>query len=451
MNPPWPASEISGADGLFLRMERHDTPCHTLKIVILDTKDRGQPVTLDGIREAAPEYLSVSPRFTQKVIGVGRQLYWSPDLSFQLSNHLSEHHLPAPTSAAFDDYCAELAMRQLDRSRPLWAVTLVHGLAGDKQAVVLRVHHALMDGLASVNLLTALTSDTPGVTPKLGSRPAPVPIARLPLHRRVLEALRASIESIRRSISFGPATAVPKGMVARTPLNRRSGAARLCARRDVSFEDLKRLSIEAGTTLNGALHAVLAKALREELRAQGTTPTGPLVATFGVVEDATSLRCEGNEIATSRVWLHADQADNSTLVTLTARSCEESVALRRHRGFRLHRASVELLEHLAAHVRSAIAHLTPVIPNHSTTANVPGPRMTRWFGDIKIVGLTSYSLAIAPADVSVTAYSYAGRVWLGLTTTPESMPNPAAFLSRVEIALEGLLTSASASEMAVAV
>ena len=68
--------------------------------------------------------------------------------------------------------------------------------------------------------------------------------------------------------------------------------------------------------------------------------------------------------------------------------------------------------------RILAAHRMPRVMNNITTANMPGPKKTRWVGDIEVVDWVSFALAIAPADVNLTAYSYAGRITMGLVSTP---------------------------------
>lgn len=383
----------------------------------------------------------MSPRFTQRLVRIGRRRYWSAPLDVDLTQHIDEHTLVTGSADEFEAFCAHLATRQLPRDRPLWAVTLVHGLAGGLQAAVLRVHHGIMDGLASVNLLKALTTAEPGVAASPAVAAHQPATNRLPLVTRLDALARAGLESRRRTKSFGPARRVPRGPGARTVFNQPSGADRLCASHDVAFDDLKLLSIASGSTLNGALHTVVAHAMREEMLDRGAVTRQPLIATFGVVEDGTSTRCHGNDIATARVWLHAEQTDDRQLIDLTTASCTESVALRRHRGFALQQKAMDVVDRLAPAVRVLASDHTPLVTNHITTANVLGPASERWFGDVRVVGLTSYSLAIAPADVSLTAYSYAGRIWFGLVTTPESMPDPKGFLHRLDVALAELLAA----------
>ncbi len=434
---------IAGEDAIFLNLERPDTPTHTLKVVILDTARRGEPVTLADLQRVLPAYLGLTPRSTQRIgtIPGSRALAWVADDRFDLVHHLDERTAPAPGDrAALDLVCAGLAVHQLDRSRPLWSMTLVHGLAGGRQAVVVRVHHAIADGLAAINLLKAATSDSPdgqifaeSLAEGLASGAARTSAGGLPA------LVRAARASRRRTRAFGSRSEIPGGLEPRTVLNTRSGADRLCVSGELDLADLKRLAKSAGVTLNGALHAVIASALRDELLERGQTSVRPLVATFGVAEDTGPERLHGNAIATARAYLRADLADPIARLHETARSCLLSVGLRRARGFALHREGTHFAQRLAPLARAAFADLTPGVTNHITTANVPGPARPRWFGDVEVVDWISFSLAIAPADVNLTAYSYAGRMTIGLVVTPESMPDPRRFLARVEQALTELL------------
>lgn len=430
---------MTGEDAIFLNLERPDTPTHTLKVIVLDSARRGRPITLDELRAVIPAYLGLSPRSTQRIGRVRgrRTLAWVEDEAFDLDRHLDERTAAAPGDrAALDRICADLAVRQLDRSRPLWSMTLVNGLADGQQAVVVRVHHAIADGIASINLLLAATSEVPGscVVPEDN------PVAASPAARgRFADLLRAARASRRRTRDFGSRTEVPAGLSPRTLFNTRSGADRLCVSGSLDLADLKRLAKASGVTLNGALHAVIAGAMREELLERGAPADFPLIATFGVAEDTGPSRRHGNAIATARAYLRADLADPVDRLRATARSCLISVGLRRQRGFDLHREGTHLAQRIAPVVRAALADLTPGVTNHITTANVPGPRESRWFGDVEVVDWISFSLAIAPADVNLTAYSYAGRLTLGLVVTPESMPNPRGFLVRLDRSLVDLL------------
>lgn len=453
---PARAERMTGVDAMFLHAERPDTPFHTLKVMVLDPAHRGRDLTLEEIAAVLPAYLGLVRRSTQRievVPGFGGRPFWVEDPDFDLRHHLDERRLPAPGGRAdLDRLCADLAVEQLDRSRPLWALTLVHGLAGGRQALVVRVHHAIMDGIAALNAFLAATGERRGAAPAPASAPAPAPAAPAQLARqaraelrslapRVGGAVRAYAASQRATRAFGSLVEVPRGLTWRSSLNRPSRSSRLCASGTLELDEVKRLARATGVTLNGALHAVLAEALREEFGARGESADRPLVAIFGVAEDRSSGRTHGNGIATARAYLRLDLADPLDRLHATARSCLLAVDLRRRRGFELTKAASDLTGRLMPRVRAGVAKVTPRVLNHITTANVPGPDHRRWLGDLEVVDWISFAVAVAPADVNFTAYTYAGRFSIGLVATPESMPYPREFLARLQPALDRLLAA----------
>lgn len=449
---------MTGPDALMLNMECATVPMHTLKIVVLDPSTRGRHVTLPELRAAVAPYLGLVPRATQKVYaapGCGGRPFWVHDPGFDLDRHLDQVTLADGSRAGLDQLCARLAERHLDRSRPLWSMTLVHGLDGGRQAVVVRLHHAISDGLAALNTFLAATTEQRGdVAPIAPEEPAIAP-ATHEVRRQVRRDLPAALAGLPRLARTGLATRrasagfegrehVPAALSGeRTSFNARGGGARVCASGELDLAQLKQVGRATGATVNGVLHAVIAGAMREEYAARGDSLDRPAVATFGVAADTSSTRRWGNQIAPASVYLHIDVADAAERLRATARSCLLGVELRRRRGFELTEQAFAYVPRLAPAVRQLLAPYVPKVVNNITTANVAGPRHTRWFGDVAVADWISYAVAVAPADVNLTAYSYAGRLSIGLVATPESMPDPAAFLARLQPALDELLAVAA--------
>ncbi|MFW0795470.1 wax ester/triacylglycerol synthase domain-containing protein [Gordonia sp. CPCC 205515] len=457
---------MTGPDALMLNMETPSTPMHTLKVAVLDPLRRGRPVTLAELVDVLPRYLGMFPRATQKLRwlpGYPARPFWVHDNDFDVSDHLDERYVAVPgVRADLDAVLADLAVEQLDRARPLWALTLVHGLAGGRQAVVVRVHHAVADGLAALNTFMAATSAADG-------RVSPAPVADIDAphdHRTLWQAARSESWRLLRGVptvvsDFAHAARVKRSddgadripvplTVRRNSFNARSGAQRVCASASIPLASVQRIAVATDTTVNGALHGIIAGAMRAELLARGEEP-GVSVTVFGVCRDLTSTRTHGNEIATAAAYLRTDIADPVARVVGTAESCAATVRRRRDIGFDLTEKVATYTGRLGPVFRGLAAHRAPLVMNNITTANMPGPRETRWIGDIEVVDWISFALAIAPADVNLTAYSYAGRISMGLIATPESMPDPAGFLDRVGDAvteLEEALHVSDASELA---
>ena len=438
---------LSGPDALMLNMETRTTPMHTLKIAVIDTSRRGKPVSLTELVDILPRYLGRFPRSTQhleRLPAYQARPFWVRDKDFDIRNHLDEVTLPEPGGRAeLDAVLAELAVRQLDRHRPLWALTLIHGVTGGRQAVVVRIHHAVADGLAALNTFMGATSEEGGVIEPAPIDPVSAPVDRRVLGRMAREESRRLLRAIPGMVGgFARAARIKSGTptlprpltVPRNSFNTPSGAVRVCASGEIPLAAVQRIAVATETTVNGALHGVIAGAMRAELLSRGENP-GAQVSVFGVCKDITSPRTWGNEIATASAYLRADLDDPVERVVRTAASCHEAVAYRRQVGFELTEKTSAYTGRLGPVFRILAAHRMPRVMNNITTANMPGPKKTRWVGDIEVVDWVSFALATAPADVNLTAYSYAGRITMGLVSTPESMPDPRSFLERVHESL----------------
>lgn len=450
---------MTGADAIFNHLERPGTPVHTLKIAVLDTSRRGHPVTLDEMRNRLAAHLGMFPRATQRVEtvpGFGARPFWVDDPSFNLDNHLDEQTVTGSDDhSRLDAIFSELATKQLDARRPLWSMTLANGLASGQQAVVMRVHHAITDGLGAVNALRACTTESPGeavalreaisISPEAGRRGQQYrAVARDlgPWLRGACPMLRDGVESWRRSRGFrrGAPDLPPFLGSHRNFCNTPGGAERVCASGRLSFEDLRAVAKATDASINGVLHTVIAGAMREELLVRGDDTSTPTVAAFGIAADSSdSSRCWGNRVTPTNVALFSNLADPLERLRHTARSCREGVELRRTTGLDMAARWADYVCRPGPVFQRILAYRLPWAVNHVTTANVPGPTSTRWLGEVEIVDYLSFAIAVAPSNLNITATSYAGSMNIGLVTIPEVLPRPSVFVDRMASSLAELV------------
>jgi diacylglycerol O-acyltransferase / wax synthase len=456
---------MSGTDALLWHMEGPDTPMHTLKVAVADPVPRGRPIDLTELRDAMSLATSIVPCLTTRPAwapGFAARPYWVDDDDFDLERHLDERTAPpTPDLTGLDETCSRLAEEHLPHDRPLWSATLVHGLPHGRQAIVVRVHHAMVDGLAALNGFLAATGaapgEVPGMPPARAARPtatgrlARAALAELP--RLVTGAPRLARDGLRarRAAAAHRANApdVPAFIGARRNFcNAPSGARRTCATASWDLEDLRAVSRASGATLNGVLHAVIAGAMRAELLERGEDTSEPTVAAFGVaVNGKDGDRLLGNAITPTNVYLRSDLDDPADRLEATARSCVHGVGLRKATGLEMAGRWSDYGPRLAPLFRRVFAERLPRTVNHVTTANVRGPASTRWFGDVEIVDWYSLALAVAPSNLNITVYSYAGRMNVGLVTTPEVLARPHRFVDRMAQEL-AVLTETVAGERA---
>ena len=144
-------------DSLFLYLEKKEMPLHIGSVFILDG-----PASVEDLRQLIDSKLPLIPRYRQRVVfpplHAGYPV-WEFDPDFDLNNHIHSAHLARPTLAALERFSGHLFSEIMDRTRPLWDLTLVDGLAEGRSALVARVHHSLVDGVAGIGLMN-LTMDS---------------------------------------------------------------------------------------------------------------------------------------------------------------------------------------------------------------------------------------------------------------------------------------------------
>src|SRR5581483_12378500 len=166
---------LSAFDVTNLAVEASDTPMHVAILAVLD----GSALGLAEVRRRVAVGLNAAPKLRKMLYRpgplAGRPL-WIDDPAFAVEHHVAQVAVDPPGGE--DDLLrlTERLMRPvLDRSRPLWRLWLVTGLADRRLAVVVKLHHAIGDGIAAMHLITALLDPPPGAAEAPPWRPAPTP------------------------------------------------------------------------------------------------------------------------------------------------------------------------------------------------------------------------------------------------------------------------------------
>lgn len=177
-----PQSELrrrmTGADAMFLYFERKEMPLHIGCVAILDGP-------LDATSEKLlADRLPEIPRYRQRVVFSPYNLThptWEDDPDFDIRNHVRRIQIEPPgTERQLSELSGIVFSTLMDRSKPLWDLTLVDGLEGGRSALIIRVHHSLVDGVSGVALVNTMfdpTREPRKVTPE-PYQPQPLPDSR---------------------------------------------------------------------------------------------------------------------------------------------------------------------------------------------------------------------------------------------------------------------------------
>ena len=290
------SDRLTGLDASFLHLEDAASHMHVAGVMIFE----GSPPPYEELLAAIERRLGLVPRYRQRLAFVplsqGRPK-WVDDPHLNLRYHVRSTALPSPGSEQqLRDLAGRVFSQQLDRDKPLWEIWLVDGLEGDRFAMLSKTHHALVDGISGVDIMSVLfdTSPEPAAPPDTGERwlPRPLPSRAQLLGEALVERATVPAEIVRsvRAVLRGPRlvaeglrdAAVGVGAMAwaglnpapPSPYNKSIGPHRRFTWVRVNLADVKAIKNELGGTVNDVVLATVAGALGKHLRRRGQNTDG---------------------------------------------------------------------------------------------------------------------------------------------------------------------------------
>ncbi len=428
--------------------------------------EAGAGIDRASVARRIEQRLHLLPRYRQKLASPAPGLtnpVWVDDDGFDIDWHVRQASLPAPGGPAeLAELVGREMSRKLDRSRPLWEMTVVEGLAGGETAVLPKMHHALVDGVAAVDIGTVILDPTPEgldlAPPDEAWQPRRydrrVHLAKLPIERatsalkgarwwtgivqprRFTDPMRAAGD-VKRATDLLVELARQRPAAPMTPLNEPIGPNRRYALHHVPLADLKTAAKASGGTVNDAILAVVAGMLQRYFEQAGAQPDAPPVALVPV-----SVRREGedggNRISTVLVDLPADVADPAERIRrvhATMTKIKDSAAVRA--GALLVEASgwaPPLVSSSLARAMSGVRAFNLVV------SNVPGPQVPFYLNGVRLRHIYPVvPLNPSTQGLNVGVISYDGGVGFGLTADRDLSPPVAVARDALAAALEETL------------
>lgn len=425
---------LSATDTSFLVQERDGAHMHIGSVAIFE----GPPPRYQDLLEHVASRLVLVPRFRQRLVfppaGLGRPL-WADDPSFNLEYHLRHVALPRPgTEAELRALVGRVFSQRLDRGKPLWELYLVEGLPDGRFALIMKTHHALVDGISGVDLASVLLDVDPVPQPAAPAldEPQPDPTPAQLVAKGVADALHAEGRLAERSLRalLAPRTtaraaadvAAGIGRAAwellnpapDVPLNRAIGPHRRVTWVEAELEDLRRVKQAADATVNDVVLAAATGALRSWLVGRGVRPEGlelrALVPVSLRQEDERGLL--GNRIALLRVPLPVYASDAEARLRLVRDATRAAKGSRQLAG-------AQTIVGLSAWAPPTVLAQASRL-NFSThlfnliVTNVPGPQLPLYLLGRELERVVP--VAFLPKDhaLSIAVFSYNGKVSFGL-------------------------------------
>lgn len=464
---------LSGIDAAFLAVETPTNHMHVSSLVLLDPSTAPAAWGFAELRELVASRLHLVPPFRRRVVevplGLGHPL-WVEDPDFDLDHHLFRAGLPAPGGEAeLAALAAQVAGRPLDRGRPLWEMHVVEGLESGQVALLVKIHHAAIDGLLGAELLVQLLDLQPeprtvapevppwrpdalpsvadlvaGALPSLAAKPA----ALVHALRRTLD----TVDTVRRRNEESAAAPPPSPFRApRTSLNGPVTSLRRVAWAQVPLEDVKAVKDAFTCTVNDVVLAMCAGALRVYLAALDEKPDGDLVALVPVsVRGDDLLPTMANLLSPMLVSLATSVDDPVARLLAVADSARRAKAQEQEVGFEVVRdwaeVAVPALASTAARWASRVRladHLRP--PCNVVVSNVPGPPIPLYLAGARVSALFPMGPVADGIGLNVTVLSYVGRMYFGLVGDEAAVPAVGDIAGLLAPALAELAKAAAAA------
>jgi WS/DGAT/MGAT family acyltransferase len=452
---------MSNADAAWLHM---DQPTNLMVITGVIWFD--EPPDWGRVRDVIEARLvDPHPPFRQRVTvgGAPPGPHWKDDERFDLDTHLHRVALPPPgDSAALSALVADLTATPLNPEKPLWQFHLVDGY-GEGAAMIVRIHHCIADGIALARVLLSLTDPAP-VPGEAPLTPAPeepprgrlenlVAPARSVLSATVGAAGAVAHESI--EIAAHPSHLLDLASTARKDADALAGillesadpptalkggmgvAKRVAWSAPVPLDDVKAMGHATGTTVNDIALTAMTGALRRYLH-DHDNPVEELTAfvpfNLRPLDEPLPARL-GNRFGLVFLRLPVGVGDRRR------RLSEVHARMQEIKGSPRGAISYGLLDAMGRTPVQVEKRLVDLFSSKGSAVitNVPGPRQPVYFAGTPVAGVLVWAPASGEVSVTVSIFSYAGGITVGLMTDAGLVPDPERIVAAFENEIDALL------------
>jgi WS/DGAT/MGAT family acyltransferase len=460
---------MSATDAGFYYAESENTPMHVGSVSVFE----GPAPSYGDLVRLLLSKLPLVPRYRQRVRSVplhlGRPL-WVDDEHFQILYHVRQTALPRPGGREqLRNLAGRVLGQRLDMSKPLWEVWLVEGLEEGRWALILKVHHCMVDGVAGSDLMQLIFDSRPdaehGEPPDWTPHRSPSTLAVMA--GAVQDAALHPTRQLLATRAVGGAVGAAKGLVrtgrglgsamptlarqlttpvART-LNGPIGPHRRWAWTDTQLTEVKRVRTALGGTVNDVVLAAIARGFRDLLQGRGALSEGVVVRSMVPV----SVRTEGergslnNKVAAVFVDLPVAESDPRARLASIRKQMDH------------HKSVLQMLD-----TRSIIGMADFTAPavlafgvkggiragqwySQAVTTNVPGPRVPLFILGCRMLNSHAYVPIASGIRISIGVFSYLDEMTFGINADFDAFPDVDVLAEGIDHGMDELCALSSES------
>jgi WS/DGAT/MGAT family acyltransferase len=448
--------QLTEMDNAFVQMESNRTPMHISPVIFYDQSGlkRGN-VRFKEILKVFERSLPKSAVFRRKLAGGALGFdtpYWVEDPDFDLEFHV--RHIALPKPGDWRQLCillARLQARGLDMSRPLWEAYVieglneVQGLPANSFAIMLKVHHAAIDGVSAAEILTAIHSLTDEAEPpeladdwRGEGPPSPMRVwsrAYLNTLKRPVKLLETVGElvpkAIRASRSAAERHPQDKPPMVKTRFNTKISGYRVTDAIILNLATVKAIkNAVQGATVNDVMVSIVGGGLRKYLQAKGELPETSLVCGAPInVRPERNSESIGNQVGFMTIDMASNVEDPLERLQAVAYHAQDSKAYSSTLGAG---AMMDISKSLSPQflgMGMRVATLAAVnsdmsMPLHTVVSNVPGPQEPLYLAGAKMHMLMGIGPVMDMMGLFHAVISGAGLITINFVACRELLPDP---------------------------
>jgi WS/DGAT/MGAT family acyltransferase len=465
---------MSPTDASFFYAESENTPLHVGSVAVFD----GPPPSYGDVVRLLLGKMPQVPRYRQRVRAVPMNLglpMWVDDPHFQILYHVRHTAVPSPGS---DEQLRNLAGRvlgqRLDMAKPLWEVWLVEGLENGRWAIISKVHHCMVDGIAGTDLMQLIFDVDPNAEhpePKEWS-PQRDPSSLGLLTATMTESVTHPLRQMTSLPGIGDMTRAAKGMLgsgktlatalpqfakqAATPLARTLtgpiGPHRRWAWTAAQFAEFKAVRTAMGGTVNDVVLAAITRGFRDLLQARGALSGNVVVRSMVPV----SVRKPGergtlnNQVSAVFVDLPVGEADPAERLARIRKQMDDYKKTMQTVDARSIIAMGDFVAPTLLSLGVRAAMQAGQFWCQAVTTNVPGPRVPLYVLGKRMRSAHAYVPIAGGTRISIGIFSYLDTMTFGINADFDSFPDIDVLSEGVRHGVDELLALAAKESTAAA-
>jgi diacylglycerol O-acyltransferase / wax synthase len=451
---------LSWGDTVFLHLEREGMPLNVACVCVFEGE-----IPFEACVQFVESKLPLIPRYLKRVVppllNIGLPS-WEYDPTFDIRRHVREVTLKHGSDAELKTLAGKILSTVMDRQHPLWDLTLVHGLKGNRSGLIFRLHHCLADGIAGVGIMNVLMDASP-VAPPLPRRklrlrvPPPQNVltsmtngfvdSYSEIAKRILDAMANLSSMAERFAANGGKLATDEftgllpelsASTERLRFNVLYRGPQKFAWAEVPLAEVKAIKQACGTSVNDVILALVTATIRRYVELHGDQVKGRLLRMMVPVNlrGSDSAGELGNRISLVPVTIPLDIRNPRKLLAAVHRRTE---FLKRAHTAELVSLAGGLIGMLPTSVQAVAGQIlgqVPFTPFNMVCTNVPGPQYPLYLLGHKIVGCYPYVPVGGEMALNCAILTYNGTAYFGFSGDVHAAPD----LRRLETLLRTSFT-----------